>query len=308
MNMTNVLKRAASLSIVTGLVFSLSAPGALAQSQTQMPHSNMYMMEQQTGITGQQQTHVIPAGTSLTVRPATWAPNNVGENFTGHVVNPVMVNGVTVIPSGSQIHGTVVGMNPNLNTMDIQFREVNTTTGDVIPIRARANVNRLQGAVQQQQVVTPVGGGTTLFPRVTWGPGEGMTPGGKIAAGTVGGALFGGATGALTGLVFPSVYENDVEFNEGTGAVRGLAWGAAFGAGLGLLSGLVAAAGDRDNVAVTTTSMRRPQGAAITNISTGSLEEIPVAYSTTSTTTTGIGTTVTPDFVIILEQPATVSM
>lgn len=315
--------------LLAGILTLASLPGAFAagtMSTTQSSQVDSMMHTPPTGTTNgslyQQETTVsttthrsvvVPAGTSLSVQPVGQMPQSLGGSFTGQLVNPVMVNGVSVIPAGSQVRGNVVGVNDSMNTMDIQFREISTTTGDTIPIRSRSTVNRIYGGVQQAgpqgvqmgQVgqTTRMDAGTTLYPHVTIGR-PATTRAGRIVAGTVGGAALGAATGTLTGLVWPAVYRNDIGFSEGTGALRGLAWGAIFGGGLGLVSGLVAAAADRDDVSVTTTQQPR-QMRPLTNISTGSLEEIPVAYSTTGVNT---GMQGQQQFNIILEEPVTVTL
>jgi hypothetical protein len=286
-----VAKRSISL-LLAGTLLSISVPAAFAQQHLDS-HTSLSVT--------QQQSYMIPQGTNLTLRSTSTAPVGIGQVYSAELVSPVVLNGVTVIPAGSQVRGNVISVNDVNNTMDVQFHEVSTVSGRTIPITTRvATVNRLQGNVyQQQQIpVATTDAGVTLFPTITFGR-PAMTPGAKIVAGTLGGAAFGGATGALTGLVFPAVYGDDIHFNEGTGALRGLAWGSLFGGGLGLVSGLVAAAADRDDVSVTTVRSRtavRP----MTNITTGSLQEIPVSMPVT--TTTGYNS----DYVIILDQPATV--
>jgi hypothetical protein len=86
------------------------------------------------------------------------------------------------------------------------------------------------------------------------------SPGAKILTGTVGGAAFGGATGALTGLTMRAISPNSIRMSKGTAAVRGLAWGSAFGAGLGFLAGAGSALFNREPAAIsssTTTSAYR---------------------------------------------------
>lgn len=308
-----IAKRGISV-IMAGAMLGLGVPGVWAQQSCPTGSSMMQQMHQTgSGMSSMQgQTYTIPAGTSMTIRSTGMMPGNVGETYTGQIVNPVVVNGVTVIPAGSQVRGMVTAVNPTTNTMDIQFQEVATTTGENIPIRSSASVSRLQGQVvqQTQPMVSSTTGGTTLFPTVTWGP-RALSPAGKVAAGTLGGALFGGATGTLAGLTMAAT-SSDIGISNGSAAVRGLAWGSAYGAGLGLLGGLVAAAADRERPAVTTVGYARPVTMGPTNITTGSVQEIPVGYQTPVTgVTTPVMTQVafpTTDFVIILEQPATVTM
>jgi hypothetical protein len=295
MNKHAIVQRSMS-AVLAGVLLTATSPLALAQTST-MIHSST--------TTTTQQSAVIPAGTVLSVQTNTVAPYSLGQTVTGQLATPVVVNGMTVLPAGTQVRGEIVGVNSSMNTADIQFREVSLQNGDVIPIRGRVSVgnmvaaNNLQGNVQTQTLQTGTSSNNyTLYPRVTWGR-EGTTRGGKIVGGTVGGALFGASTGALSGLVMPAVYREDIGFGEGTGALRGAAWGAVMGAGLGLVSGLVAAAADRDNVSVTsTTQTGMSAGQPMTNISTGSLEEIPVSQPVGGSSTINV----------ILDEPVMVGM
>ncbi len=302
-----IAKKSASL-VLAGMMLSMSVPLAFAQTQqntqyyqqTQQSQTDTYGTPSSTyGSTStysststQQRTYTIPAGTSLTIRTVGNAPTAVGSEYMGQIVNPVTVNGVTVIPAGSQVRGSVVGVNSN-NTVDVQLEEVSASNGQAIPISSRMTVNTLEARVQQT-------GGSNFYPSISWGRRQ-TSPGGKVVAGTLGGAAFGAATGALTGVIIPSVYRDDMNFNEGTGALRGAIWGTAVGAGLGLVSGLVAAASDRNATNVTTTTSTQVANPR-TNIVTGSLEEIPVAYSTGGTVSA------TQQYTIILDQPITVSL
>ncbi len=308
---TEWIKRSLSVGIVLTM-FSISSPLVFAELPTasplspatpQMADSSAQMNSQQTNNAATQgQSYVIPQGTKILYRTTTPLPSNLGEIYTGQVVDPIAINGETVIPQGSEVKGTIVAVYPN--TMQVQFHQVSTPDGEIIPIQGTSTVDRLYGQVQTQQVAPSQGtlsGIATYYPQVTFGPHQ-LSPAGKIVAGTVGGALFGGATGALVGLVMPAVYRDSINFGEGTGAARGLAWGAAMGAGLGLASGLIAAAATRKKSCVTTTvplacaapplacaapapacSAPAPACAVapLTNIGTTYVNQTPVAYPLT---------------------------
>lgn len=310
-----------SSSLESSTTNSMSGSGSALPTQTTGAQQNMNMLEQpatsqiQSGTISettvssiQGQAHTIPAGTSFRIRANGSMPDSLGERFNGTLVNPVSVSGRTVLPSGSNVTGEVVAVNPTAGTVDIQLREVSALNGNRVPIQARTSVNVVQGSAIQAAdagaVTANSDQGYRFFPRVSWGRRQGMTRGGKIVASTLGGAVLGAGTGALTGVIMPAVYRDDIDFSEGTGAVRGLAWGSAIGAGLGLISGLVFAATDRNtaNVTSTTSTSALPRH-PITNISTGSLEEIPV-----STQTNALGSSMNQEFTVVLEQPATVRM
>lgn len=272
--------------MMAAALLSASVPLALAETATHpaQPQQLAQSQMQMNMGTTQRTTYTIPAGSSLMVQPVMPLPDSLGETYTGQLVQPVMVGGQTIIPAGSHVTGSVVGVNDQMNTLDIQFREVsNPATGEVIPIQSRTTVSKLVGGVQQTQAQTQVQGQApgyvtgpaTFYPQVSFGGRAPVSDGAKIIGGTAAGTVFGAATGTLTGLTMAGT--SDIGINEGTGALRGLGWGAAYGAGLGLLGGLIGAAADRDDVAVTTV---RPVGHPITNITTGSLEpvaETPVA-------------------------------
>ncbi len=300
------LSGATAALLLSGSLVPLAFAETMSPSGTQLNQSvytNGTSMQSETTLSSPG-AYVLPSGTSLTLRPVSMSTLNTGDNFTATVASPVQSQGVTVIPAGSQVNGTVVGVNSVANTADIQFQQITTSNGQTVPIQSHATVNRLIGSVQQQAIAanTTSQNGVyragSYFPHVIIGR-EGASPGAKIVGGTVGGAAFGAATGALGGVIIPAVYRHDVNFSEGTGALRGAAWGAAVGSGLGLISGLIAAASDRrSSVATTTTSVSSTR--PVTNITTGALEEVPVGYTASG------GAAGTNLFTITLEQPATV--
>jgi hypothetical protein len=251
-------------------------------------------------------SYVIPAGTALRIQ-TTSVPATAGQPFNAQLVSPVVVDGSTVVPAGSSVSGTVVGVNPVNNTMNVQFREVSLPTGESVPVQANATVSRLQGTVVQttQPVQQPqqLSGALSYYPRVSFGPAP-ISPTGALLASTAGGAVFGGAVGTLSGLTMAAT-SDDVGISNGSAALRGLGWGAAYGAGIGLVGGLLGAAAiSHRNRQATSVSYTSPQTSPMTNISTGSLNEIPVSYPTGGYAPVG-GTN---EFIMILDQPVQVTM
>lgn len=264
--------------------------------------------------TQQRNTYVIPAGTGMRVTSSMTSPR-VGDTFSAELVDPISLNGTTVIPAGSVVQGEVMAV--SINEMDVQFRQVALSNGDTIPIRARTSVAALQGTVAQESVAEKSENlAHTFYPRIEIG-GKPLTGPQKVLAGTLGGAVFGAASGALSGLVMPAVYRDDIDYGEGTGAARGALWGGIMGSGLGMVSGLIAAGADRRQTSTTTSRTRQTVAQPTTNIRTGSLEEIPVSYqapasTTTMETTTSMTTSSAAPmgkqmYMIILDEPVTIT-
>ncbi len=278
------------LALTNPLAFAQSSMDTCPSGMTGCPSQQMLPGEQPTSYQTQGSSYinqnapstvVIPSGTAFNIQSSSMGPLTTGSAFTGTIRDAVMVNGINVIPAGSTVSGTVTAVDATGANGNVMLQNVNTTTGETIALRTCARVSQLQGGVQTTTVQgqTTTTGERTFFPTVTWGNEQRLSPGGKVVAGTLGGATFGAATGTLTGLINSAVYD---ETSEGTGAVRGLWIGSAVGAGLGLITGVVAAATTRDRTAVTTTTVPRT-AMGPTNITTGSLEEVPVSYTTPAT-------------------------
>lgn len=247
------LKKFTGISLAALLSVSTAVP-ALAQMQQTQPGDAMV-----TPMTSQV---VIPAGTVLTVEEKGFA-SDPGEMFRGELINPVRVNGQVVIPAGSTVMGSVVNLDPAANTRDIQLNTLNTPAGNQVAFESRVTTNLPAAgvaAVRQDPLTGRVQAGSpvqrglnTIYPRISIG-GDQISPAAKVLAGTAGGALFGAATGTLTGLTMAAVYDDEIDISLGNSAARGLAWGSAYGAGLGLISGLIAAAATHQPAAVSTTA------------------------------------------------------
>lgn len=143
---------------------------------------------------------VIPAGTSLVVRVGntistkTAAP---GQAFTGTLVRPVTVHGVTAIPSGTSVSGTVVeakspGKFKGEGVLAIRLNSIDLRGGP-IEIATSTYTQTIKGKGKRTAVVA--GGGTAVGALI-----GGLAGGGKGAAiGALAGAGAGTAGAAYTG-------------------------------------------------------------------------------------------------------------
>src|SRR5262245_22481616 len=98
------IQRGISLGTLS-VMLSLSMPLAYADN-----YSSSYSSTTTTtsSSTPARQTYTIPAGTNLSVRTIGGIPRVAGADYTGETTAPVMVNGVTVIPTGSEVSGELV--------------------------------------------------------------------------------------------------------------------------------------------------------------------------------------------------------
>lgn len=135
---------------------------------------------------------VVPAGTSLVVRMGNTIDTKTahdGDSFTGTLSQPVSVNGVTAIPSGSEVAGTVVtskspGRFKGEGTLSVTLTAVNIR-GVSTPIQSSTYTQTVKGKGKRTAVMA--GGGT----------GAGALIGGLAGGGK--GALIGGLVGAGAG-------------------------------------------------------------------------------------------------------------
>lgn len=269
------VKRGLTLGTLTALL-ALSLPIAYADSVSSYNSTTTVTESVPT-----RQTYVVPSGTPLAVQTVGALPTTQGSSYTGEVTSPVVISGVTVIPVQSQVSGQVLSVDTTNNTENIQFNQVTLPNGDTVPIKARVTANMMVSNAEDTSQTLQAS--------------TGMSPGQKIIAGTVGGAAFGGATGALIGVISPGVYTT--RHHQGTATLRGLGWGAAVGAGLGLVTGTVLAIADRNDTSTTTVQKISYKPTSPTNITSGSLEEAPATYYVAPST-----------FNVILDEPATVTL
>ncbi len=134
----------------------------------------------------------IPAGTRLRVRldqDLGSKINQPGDSFTATLADPVVVNGITVIPRGARAEGTVIDAKPlgrfkGGARLEVRLERVRTNRGNY-PV-STSTVEKIQ-AGKGKRSAEFIGGGGGLGALI-----GGLTGGGK-------GALIGGLTGAGAG-------------------------------------------------------------------------------------------------------------
>ncbi|HZU09762.1 MAG TPA: hypothetical protein VFA02_07645 [Pseudacidobacterium sp.] len=143
---------------------------------------------------------VVPAGTALSVRLGTALSSKTstaGESFTGTLANSVVVNGVTAIPAGSTVTGTVTdaksaGRFKGAAALALTLQSV-TVRGNSYPVDTTTFSQQTTG--KGKRTATMVGGGAGLGALI-----GGLAGGGKGAAiGALAGAGAGTAGAGLTG-------------------------------------------------------------------------------------------------------------
>jgi hypothetical protein len=143
---------------------------------------------------------VVPAGTPLSVRlgsALSSKTSTAGESFSGTLANSVVVGGVTAIPAGSTVTGTVTdaksaGRFKGAATLALALQSV-TVRGNSYPIDT--TVFSQQSTGKGKRTATMVGGGAGLGALI-----GGLAGGGKGAAiGALAGAGAGTAGAGLTG-------------------------------------------------------------------------------------------------------------
>jgi len=143
---------------------------------------------------------VVPAGTTLTVRLGEALGSKIsspGQSFTATLAAPVAVGGETVIPSGSEVRGTVtdakaMGKFKGAAVLQIKLNSINVN-GVEHSIDTSAITRSAKGKGKRTAVLT--GGGAGVGALI-----GGLAGGGKGAAiGALAGAGAGGAGSAFTG-------------------------------------------------------------------------------------------------------------
>jgi hypothetical protein len=214
--------RLAALTLSLYLAFSL-----LACSKSPSTSENGSASQPGTAATGGSQSKmaptekaeapkpvVVPAGTVLTVRLGEALGSKIsqnGQSFTATVVNPVEVDGKTVIPAGANASGTVVDAKPlgrfkGGASLQIKLTSV-AVNGSDQPIDTSSIIRTAKG--KGKRTATMIGGGAGVGALI-----GGLAGGGKGAAiGAIAGAGAGTAGSAFTGnkdIVLPA--ESAVSF------------------------------------------------------------------------------------------------
>jgi hypothetical protein len=151
----------------------------------------------------------VPAGTSLKVKLETTLATfmtKTGEPFSGRVMEPVVVNGKTVIPVGATVQGHVTKVNQPRRlagkpTIDIRPESVVLPNGDKFMLSAALVDTSLRNGtdVNQEGEFKGAGHDRKDLMEVGAGTGGGMLIGGLAGGGK--GVLVGGAIGATATVV-----------------------------------------------------------------------------------------------------------
>ena len=135
---------------------------------------------------------MVPAGTALNIRlnqHISVKSSHAGDQFTGTVVNPVMVNGNVAIPDGSRVTGVVTNAHKRghfKGASVLQLRLISMTlNGQRYPLETTSMTRSKKGKGKRSAAM--IGGGSGL----------GMLIGGIASGGT--GLLIGGLAGAGAG-------------------------------------------------------------------------------------------------------------
>jgi hypothetical protein len=146
----------------------------------------------------------LPAGTALKVkldRALTTFSNKAGDPFTGHVSEPVMLDGKTIIPVGATVEGKVTKVSEPRRitgkpTIGILPQAVVLPGGERFPLDATLVDTNLRGGtdVNEEGQFKGSGHDRNDLAELAAGTGGGMLAGGLIGSGP--GLLIGGAVGA----------------------------------------------------------------------------------------------------------------
>jgi hypothetical protein len=145
------------------------------------------------GVVDAARTVTIPEGTAMRVRLDTTVASNtsrVEDQVVGHLVNPIVINGRTVVPAGSRVVGSVVGAKQSARvkgraSLALRFYEL-TPAGDNDRYRIKTTTwSRVAPATKSsdaKKIALPAVGGAVV----------GAFAGGKKGA-AIGAAVGGGA-------------------------------------------------------------------------------------------------------------------
>ncbi|MHB1023762.1 MAG: hypothetical protein ACYC46_06175 [Acidobacteriaceae bacterium] len=144
----------------------------------------------------QPKVYTVPAGTAIAVRTSgtlSARDNNVGDAFSGSLVQPIVVDGVTLVPAGTSVNGTVIaakGQGRFKGAGDLGIT-INTVGPYQVTTSDYEKVQKGKG----KRTAGMIGGGAGLGALI-----GGLAGGGKGAAiGALAGAGAGTAGAAYTG-------------------------------------------------------------------------------------------------------------
>jgi hypothetical protein len=157
----------------------------------------------------------IPQGTMMMVKfnqPINTTASKMGDSITAVIDSDVYIDNQIVIPMGSSVEGSIMGLNPSgrmgrSGSVQMLFSAIRLPNGYVYPMKAHVvtddNTGVIRGDSNQAQVLKGVGiaaGGAaagTLLGTAT----------GSLMGSAGGGAMFGLATGAIAGIGYALLRE-----------------------------------------------------------------------------------------------------
>lgn len=206
------LTLALALYLAIALAACNKTPSVGSGSDSQNPSSSDQPKTDQPK--AEQQTLVVPKGTTLTVKLGQAVGSKIsekGQSFTATLANSVKADGKELIPAGAEVAGTVVDAQPMGHfkggaRLQLRLNSV-SINGNTQPIKTTSLVQTLSGKGKRSAVMIGGGGGVGALV-------GGLLGGGKGAAiGAVAGAGAGTAGAAYTGnkeIVLPA--ESAVSF------------------------------------------------------------------------------------------------
>jgi hypothetical protein len=153
---------------------------------------------------------IVPAGTNLVATLETRLAtdtNHDGDAFLARTIEPVIVDGRTVVPSGTRIHGVLRGVQASGRIkgraqMTLAFEQIEDSTGQLQSISARSVT--LQAKSKTRGDVEKIAGGGVLGAII-----------GGIAGGGKGAAIGAGAGAGAGTILMLATKGDDVELNAG---------------------------------------------------------------------------------------------
>lgn len=144
----------------------------------------------------QPKVYTVPAGTAIVVRTGATISakdNNVGDAFNGSLVQPIVVNGVTLVPAGTSVSGTVIAAKGQGRFKGAG--DLGITVNTVGPYQVNTSDYEKVQKGKGKRTAGMIGGGAGLGALI-----GGLAGGGKGAAiGALAGAGAGTAGAAYTG-------------------------------------------------------------------------------------------------------------
>ena len=139
----------------------------------------------------------LPEGTPLAVRTTTALSTNthqVGQTFTAHLDQPLILDGREIAPRGAQVEGTITGSDnggrvKGRASLAVQVTRLHTTGGQVVEI-STGSITRVANATKKEDAVkVGVGSGVGAAIGAIAGGGRGAAIGAAAGAGAGAGVV-----------------------------------------------------------------------------------------------------------------------